>query len=127
MLQGERQVRGMLELWMGGKIRYNTRQLSFLRRPPVPLHAAIDSGLTNVDAVLRDRDGKLHTYLLPGNYQPVTAQLEAVLELFGHPLANFEWIAVTGGQFRQLPPALGAVRLVPVKEVPAIGRGGLRL
>jgi type II pantothenate kinase len=93
----------------------------------VPLHAAIDFGLTNIDAVLRDQDGKLHTFVLHSNYQPVTTQLEAVLALFGHPLANFEWIAVTGGQFRQLPPTLGPVRLVAVNEVPAIGRGGLHL
>jgi len=93
----------------------------------VPLHAAIDFGLTNIDAVLRDPDGKIQTLLLTSNYQPVTAQLEAVLGLFGHPLADFEWIAVTGGQFRQLPPTFGGVRLLPVNEVPAIGRGGLYL
>jgi len=93
----------------------------------VHLHAAIDFGLTNIDAVLRDPDGKLQTFILPSNYQPVIAQLEAVLGLFGHPLAGFEWIAVTGGQFRQLPPAYGGVRLPPVNEVPAIGRGGLYL
>jgi len=93
----------------------------------VPLHAAIDFGLTNIDAVLRGPDGKLQTFILHSNYQPVTAQLESMLELFGHPLADFEWIAVTGGQFRQLPPTLNGVRLLPVNEVPAIGRGGLHL
>jgi type II pantothenate kinase len=93
----------------------------------VPLHAAIDFGLTNIDAVLRDADGQLKTFILPSNYQPVTTQLEAALWLFGHPLADFEWIAVTGGQFRQLPPALDGVRLVAVSEVSAIGRGGLHL
>jgi type II pantothenate kinase len=93
----------------------------------VPLHAAIDFGLTNIDAVLRDPDGKLQTFILPSNYQPVTAQLEAMPGLFGRPLADFEWIAVTGGQFRQLPPTYGGVRLLPVNEVPAIGRGGLYL
>jgi type II pantothenate kinase len=93
----------------------------------VPLHAAIDFGLTNIDAVLRDPDGRLQTFILPSNYQPVTAQLEAVLGLYGHPLTDFEWIAVTGGQFRQLPPTFGGVRLLPVNEVPAIGRGGLYL
>jgi type II pantothenate kinase len=93
----------------------------------VPLHAAIDFGLTNIDAVLRDPDGKLQTFILPSNYQPVNSQLEAALWLFGHPLADFEWIAVTGGQFRQLPPAVEAVKLIPVSEVPAIGRGGLYL
>jgi len=93
----------------------------------VPLHAAIDFGLTNIDAVLRDPDGKLQTFILSSNYQPVTEQLEAVLDLFGHPLADFEWIAVTGGQFRQLPSTLNGVRLLPVNEVPAIGRGGLHL
>ena len=93
----------------------------------MPLHAAIDFGLTNIDAVLRDPDGKLQTFILPSNYQPVTAQLEAMPGLFGRPLADFEWIAVTGGQFRQLPPTYGGVRLLPVNEVPAIGRGGLYL
>ena len=93
----------------------------------MPLHAAIDFGLTNIDAVLRDPDGKLQTFILSSNYQPVTEQLEAVLDLFGHPLADFEWIAVTGGQFRQLPSTLNGVRLLPVNEVPAIGRGGLHL
>lgn len=88
------------------------------------LHAAIDFGLTNIDAVLRDHDGKLKTFVLTSNYQPVTAQLQAVLDLFGLPLAEYEWIAVTGGQFRQLSPTYGPVRLVPVSEVPAIGRGG---
>jgi type II pantothenate kinase len=83
--------------------------------------------LTNIDAALRDRDGKIQTFILPSNYQPVTAQLEAVLDLFGHPLADFEWIAVTGGQFRQLPASLGPLRLVAVNEVPAIGRGGIHL
>ena len=93
----------------------------------MPLHAAIDFGLTNIDAVLRDPDGRLQTFILPSNYQPVTAQLEAVLGLYGYPLTDFEWIAVTGGQFRQLPPTFGGVRLLPVNEVPAIGRGGLYL
>ncbi len=93
----------------------------------VPLHAAIDFGLTNIDAVLRDQDGALHTFWLPGNYQPVDTQFEAVMGLFGHPAADFEWIAITGGQFRKLPAAIGSLRLVPVSEVPAIGRGGLHL
>jgi type II pantothenate kinase len=93
----------------------------------VSLHAAIDFGLTNIDAALRHRDGRIQTFVLPSNYQPVSVQLEVVLDLFGHPLADFEWIAVTGGQFRQLPASFGPVRLVAVNEVPAIGRGGLYL
>lgn len=91
------------------------------------LHAAIDFGLTNIDAVLRGPDGKLHTFLLSSNYRPVTEQLEAMLGMFGYPQADFEWIAVTGGQFRQLPAAFGGIPLKPVNEVPAIGRGGLHL
>jgi type II pantothenate kinase len=90
----------------------------------VSLHAAVDFGLTNIDAVLRDRDGKIHTFVLPSNYQPVTAQLEAMLDTFGYPLTDFEWIAVTGGQFRQLPASFSSVQLIAVNEVPAIGRGG---
>jgi type II pantothenate kinase len=93
----------------------------------VPLHAAIDFGLTNVDAVLRGRDGEIQTFVLNSNYQPVADKLEAVLDLFGHPHSDLEWIAVTGGQFRQLPASYGPIRLVPVSEVPAIGRGGLHL
>ncbi len=93
----------------------------------MPLHAAIDFGLTNIDAVLRGPDGSLQTFVLTCNYQPVPDQLEAVLDLFGHPAADYEWIAVTGGQYRQLPPSLGPLRLFPVNEVPAIGRGGLYL
>lgn len=91
------------------------------------LHAAIDFGLTNIDAVLRDRHGKLQPFVLNSNTQPVTAQLEAMLALFRHPPADFEWVAVTGGQFRQLPGIFGSVKLVTVSEVPAIGRGGQHL
>lgn len=91
------------------------------------LHAAIDFGLTNIDVAMRDPEGVLHTFIIPGNFQPVTVQLEAVLNLLGRSLTDFEWIAVTGGQYRQLPATLGTVKLVAVKEVAAIGCGGLHL
>lgn len=91
------------------------------------LHAAIDFGLTNIDVAMRDPDGVLHTLIIPGNYQPVTVQLEAVLNLLGHALNDFEWIAVTGGQYRQLPATLDMVKLVAVNEVAAIGCGGMYL
>ncbi len=93
----------------------------------MPLHAAIDFGLTNIDAVLRDPDGQLHTFVLTSDTRPVLVQLQSVLDLFGHPRADFEWIAVTGGQFRKLPPAFGPLKLTAVSEVPAIGRGGQHL
>ena len=93
----------------------------------MPLHVAIDFGLTNIDAVLRNPNGKLESIIVLGDSWPILTQFEAVLETFGHPAQDFEWIAVTGGQFRQLPSSYRSARLIAVSEVPAIGRGGQHL
>jgi len=54
-------------------------------------------------------------------------QLRGAIKETGWAMDDFEWVAVTGGQYRSLPEQSGAVRLVKVNEVDAIGRGGLHL
>jgi type II pantothenate kinase len=96
------------------------------------MRAAIDFGLTNVDVVTQDDAGNLQRVVLPS--QGVDeAQVVRALHATGHALSQFEQVVVTGGQHRRLPRSLprqeeaGALPIVGVDEVNAIGRGGLAL
>lgn len=89
--------------------------------------AAIDFGITNIDAILR-RDGELvHTRSLtePG---PLAEQFESALRSVCEAAGcSVDRVAVTGGRYRSLPGRIGGVELVKIGEVAAIGRGGLYL
>jgi type II pantothenate kinase len=87
----------------------------------------MDFGLTNIDVVIQDSDKPLQLFTLPNGAQPLVVQLECALQTLGYDPANFERIAVTGGQHRSLPPRIGSTPIVGVSEVAAIGRGGLHL
>jgi type II pantothenate kinase len=89
--------------------------------------AAIDFGITNIDAILR-RDGELIHTCLPTGPGPLADQFAAVLQsLYASSNCPVERVAVTGGRYRSLPKRIGEVELVKVSEVSAIGRGGLYL
>ena len=91
------------------------------------MQAAIDLGITNIDVV--HRQGRVFSHRrIPTSRRPVEEQFGMVRALLeaeaGEPL---EQAAVTGGQYRMLPEQIGHTRLVKIKEVDAIGRGGLHL
>ncbi len=90
------------------------------------MYAAIDLGITNIHVVLRQADQFAYTRLSTTR-KPVLEQVEAVLSTLAKTGSQFEKIAVTGGQYRNLPASLGEIELVRVNEVTAIGRGGLKL
>lgn len=88
--------------------------------------AAIDFGLTNIDILLR-RGDDLRSLRLAASRQPVLRQLQHVLGEIQHPADPIEKVAVTGGQYRNLPDQYRQIPLVKVSEVVAIGLGGLQL
>lgn len=88
--------------------------------------AAIDLGITNMDIVFRHGDAYGHLRL-PANGQPVERQMETALRALQAQGCRPAKIAVTGGQYRSLANCFGAVELVGVSEVHAIGLGGLAL
>ena len=45
----------------------------------------------------------------------------------GYAIQSFDKIAVTGGQYRNLPSMVENTAIIPVNEIHAIGRGGLAL
>jgi len=91
------------------------------------MQAAIDLGITNIDVVYR-QGGEFSHQRIATTREPVEEQFGMVRGLLeaeaGEPLDR---AAVTGGQYRMLPEQIGHTRLVKIKEVDAIGRGGLRL
>ena len=90
------------------------------------MNAAIDLGITNIHVILR-RGENLDYTRLDTTRQPVLEQVESVLAMLERDGAQVEQAAVTGGKHRSLPAEVGGVPLVKVKEVDAIGRGGLYL
>lgn len=91
-----------------------------------PLHAAIDFGITNTDAVARVGD-TLHRWTRPTLGTPDEDTVRAVLTSGGLALEQVTHLAVTGGRHRALPPELAGRALQSVHEVTAIGRGGQAL
>jgi len=103
-----------------------TPQRAFtMSRVPHPL-AAIDFGITNIDAVARV-DGELRSWTRPSVGAPTESIVREVLAEGGVALDSLPALAVTGGQHRSLPAVIRDTRVVAVAEVNAIGRGGQAL
>ncbi len=90
------------------------------------MQAAIDLGITNIHVIVRQEGTLAYTRLLT-TQRPVLEQVEGILTTLLKTGAPLERVAVTGGQYRTLPPRLDEIDLVKVNEVTAIGRGGLTL
>jgi len=90
------------------------------------MHAAIDFGISNTDAVA-SIDGTLRHWTRPSDGVPDEAVVREVLAAGGVRLAELPQLAVTGGRHRALPTQIGACSLFGVDEVTAIGRGGQAL
>jgi type II pantothenate kinase len=88
--------------------------------------AAVDLGITNIDIIMRGADQLEHTRL-PVTHRPVLEQLESAIQTLTVSGHSIRQVAVTGGQYRNLPDRIGSIELVKVNEVTAIGRGGLSL
>lgn len=87
------------------------------------MQAAIDFGISNTDVVARV-DGELRHWNQAYGGDPDEASVCAVLRAGGVDLDDLDWLAVTGGRHKLLPPYLGRTQVHPVNEVQAIGRGG---
>lgn len=87
---------------------------------------AIDFGISNTDAVARV-DGALHRWTRPSDGAPNADVVHEILRGGGVPARDVARLAVTGGRHRALPAVIGALPLVSVNEVTAIGRGGQAL
>jgi type II pantothenate kinase len=103
-----------------------TARTAFASHSPRRMHAAIDFGISNTDAVSLV-NGALRRWTEPANGAPSHASVHQILEHGGVSLDTLPWLAVTGGQHRALPPLLGATVVVAVPEITAIGRGGQAL
>lgn len=90
------------------------------------MHAAIDFGISNTDAVATI-DGALHFWTRPSAGAPDHDVVRAILSAGGVALDTLPHIAVTGGQHKVLPARLSGCAVVAVPEVMAIGRGGQAL
>ncbi len=90
------------------------------------MQAAIDLGITNIHVIVRQEGTLAYTRLLT-TQRPVLEQVEGILTTLLKTGSPLERVAVTGGQYRTLPPRLDEIELVKVNEVTAIGRGGLTL
>ena len=90
------------------------------------MHAAIDFGISNTDAVA-ELDGEMRYWTRASTGTTDAADVHAILTSGGMNPAHLSRIAVTGGRHAWLPLALGNCTVVPVPEVTAIGRGGQSL
>lgn len=94
--------------------------------------AAVDLGGTNTDVLLAAADGAImRSAVLPWAPVGEAADLGRILLRAGATVADVAAVAVTGGRHRALPNALqmegrdGAIPILHVDELVAIGRGGL--
>lgn len=87
------------------------------------MHAAIDFGISNTDAVA-SIDGSLRRWTQPSEGAPDPELVRAVLAAGGVDLGSLQQLAVTGGRHRALPERIGDCLVVGVGEVQAIGGGG---
>jgi type II pantothenate kinase len=90
------------------------------------MHAAIDFGISNTDAVA-ELDGEMRYWTRVSTGGTDGAVVRAILASGGLDPARVSHIAVTGGRHALLPRAVGDLSVVPVPEVMAIGRGGQAL
>jgi len=93
---------------------------------PTSTRAAIDFGISNIDAVSLI-DGTLHRWTRPSDGPPTAASVLAILDAGGLVLSSLPHLAVTGGRHRALPTSINNIALLGVNEVSAIGRGGQAL
>ncbi len=91
-----------------------------------PVGAAIDFGISNIDAVARV-EGELRRWTRASAGQPNLDLVRAILADGGVEVASLRRLVVTGGRHRLLPDRIGDCVLVRVGEVEAIGRGGQAL
>ena len=96
-------------------------------RLPLPdllvMHAAIDFGISNTDAVALGI-GDMSCWTQPSSGAPTHASVRDILAAGGVHLGTLPLLAITGGRHRALAPALDATTVIAVPEVTAIGRGG---
>lgn len=90
------------------------------------LIAAVDFGLSNTDVILQ-RGARRARFVVPSQGVASVMELERVLAQLGAGVASFSHIAVTGGQHKNLPNAIGNTQITHVDEMTAIGLGGLAL
>lgn len=100
--------------------------MSHAPNAPATTHAAIDFGISNIDAVALI-DGTLHRWTRPSDGPPTAASVHEVLAAGGLELSSLPHLAVTGGRHRALPVSISNVALLGINEVAAIGRGGQAL
>jgi type II pantothenate kinase len=72
-------------------------------------------------------NGALRYWTRPADGPPDAETVRAILAAGGVDLADLSDLSVTGGRHRDLPPTIGACRIVGVNEVTSIGRGGQAL
>jgi type II pantothenate kinase len=90
--------------------------------------AAIDFGLTNTDIAYAPAAGEApRTIFITSEHKVDGHAFAHALRATGHSPADFTRVAITGGQHRRLPDAIGVADVIKVNEVEAIGRGGLAL
>lgn len=90
------------------------------------MYAAIDFGISNIDAVAQVQ-GQLRRWTLPAQGPPSPELAGQILAEGGVSLANTRRLAVTGGRHQELPATIGGCEVLSVGEVQAIGRGGQAL
>lgn len=90
------------------------------------MHAAIDFGISNTDAVAL-HNGTARYWTRESRGAPDEVMVREVLGAGDVSLATLPQLAVTGGRHKVLPAHFGDCIVVPVAEVTAIGRGGQAL
>lgn len=93
---------------------------------PRDMHAAIDFGISNTDAVA-SIDGQIRHWTQPSDGPPDELVVRHILDAGGVDFASLTQLAVTGGRHRALPSRIGTLALSGVDEITAIGRGGQAL
>lgn len=91
--------------------------------PTHALHAAIDFGISNTDAIA-NINGHWRRWTRAYTHEPDEALVRAILADGGIDLDALPLLAVTGGRHRLLPERIGNCRVIGVNELTAIGRGG---
>ena len=110
-----------------GANRRQRRLLCFLVDPHLnDMHAAIDFGISNTDAVA-SIDGDIRHWTQPSDGPPDEEVVRHILNAGGIDFASLTQLAVTGGRHRALPSRIGTLALSGVDEITAIGRGGQAL
>lgn len=88
--------------------------------------AGVDFGLSNTDVILQ-RGARRRQFTVPAQGPASVMELERVLRHAGADVASVGQIAITGGQHKNLPSAIGQTKITHVDEMTAIGLGGLAL